>query len=235
MGRSNAHRIRSQRTRVAGYSAQGVLPVNQRSVARLAQLLGFPVGQWSDGQHGLYAQYDTGGRHTEMHWLTEGVPGRRLLTLQPGTKSGQLVLKLEPDREDIEAYENGQVETFDAWSDNQGPEPMRWGAWTRRSVSSMLGRHRCLLCGQGVDTNPAEVHTEDDLNHLCKPCSTSLKTQPPHGRSWPLGDRECGACHRRLGDEVLMHERRSGKLCLPCGQRMKAVVRPSRFWALLDL
>ncbi len=204
--------------------------MNQRSVIRMARNLGFPVGRWSDGQRGLYAQYDQRGRLTEMHWLVDGVPGSRRLTLRPRTKSGALVLTLEPGREDKEAYARGEVERYDAWSDNRGPERMSWRAWTRRSVSSMLGRQRCLFCGHGVDESPAALHTEDELDHLCSPCAMSLTTNPPTTRSWPLGERTCGACHECFGDDALMHERRNGKLCLPCSQRMKAVVRPAWSW-----
>jgi hypothetical protein len=230
------YRIREREAKlVARWRAYGDLPVNQRSVARMAQKFGFPVGRWSDGHHGLHAQYDNRGRLTEMYWLIAGAPSRRQLKLRPKTKWGELVVKLESGGEDKEEYANGHVENYDAWSDNQRPELMSWRAWTRGSVSSMLGRHRCLLCGQGVHELPAAVHTEDDLNHLCRPCSTSLTTQPPNGRAWPIGKRECGVCLKCFGDEVLMHERRCGKLCLPCGQSMKAVVRPDRFWALGNL
>ena len=231
-----AHRIGCRWNSSLGWwRARRGIPVNRQSVQRLAQSLGFPPRQWSDGQQGLYAQYDEMDRLIEMHWLSEGVPGRWRLKLRPRSRSGELVLRFESEREDSEVYSNGQVELFDPWSDNRSPEWMRWKTWTRKSVASMLGQHRCLLCRQGVDDVAAAVHTEDEFNHLCQSCWISLTTQPPHGRAWPLGNRSCGACLESFGDEVLMHERRSGKLCLPCTQDLKPVDRPHRFWTLIDV
>lgn len=196
----------------------------RQSVLKLAKSLGFPARRWSDGEHGLHAQYDKRGRLTEMHWLVDGAPGRRQLTLRPEKRWGQLVLKLDEQREDREVYELGRVEAFDSWSDNQRPRSMGWGAWTRRSVATMLGQQRCSLCSEGINRAPAAVHTDDGFNHLCRPCYASLQTQPPHGRAWPLGERVCRACFVSFEDDVLMHERRSGKLCLPCAKALKPVV-----------
>ena len=196
----------------------------RESVQDLAQGLGFPARQWSDGEQGLHARYDHRDRLTEMHWLVDGVPGRRRLRLLPDQKTGELVVRLDAEREDREVYAEGRVEAFDAWSDNQRPRSMGWGAWTRRCVASLLGQHRCLLCGEGINQCPAAAHTPDDLSHLCRPCWKSLEAQAPHARAWPLGERVCRVCRESFGDDALMHERRSGKLCLPCAQALRPVV-----------
>jgi hypothetical protein len=197
--------------------------LNRSRVLRLAKKVGFPPKRWRHGRDGLHAQYDSRDRLRQLYWLVEGSPGRWHLSLLPAEASGELVLNLGEGRTDLESYGNGCWESFDAFSDNRRPSQMSWRAWTRRSVLTLMNGHRCLLCASGVGVKSAFVWTPDDYDHLCKPCWVALGTQAPQPRSWPIGDRMCGACLNRFEDEALMYEGKSGKLCLDCKEQMKRV------------
>lgn len=196
-----------------------------RRLHRIARRLGLPPGCWFDGALGLRADLE-GGLLVGLAWWSEGAPLGLRLELDPSRRRGCL---RQPEgsggTEDTEVYRGGRVERFDAWSDNERPRAMSWSRWSDGAVARVMGGLGCLLCGAALDRAPAAAHTPQGQGHLCSPCLERVAAESPVPRSWPRGERRCGACGGGAADEGLLYEGPGGRLCPDCSRGLLPVRR----------
>jgi len=193
--------------------------MDQRTLRRVFDRLGFPPGLWARGGDGLCARFDGRGRLTELHWVRGGEPVGHRLRLDPERRRGALSWpRGSGGSEDREVYERGGWQRFDAWSDGSGRADSSWSEWVRRAVTTVAARCRCALCGMGLDQSPAAAHGPGGAQFLCGPCFGRIREESPTPRQWPLGERRCAQCEKVRDDDAPMFEGRGGKLCAPCAR-----------------
>ena len=200
--------------------------MNRNQFHSYLKKLGFPSGLLFKKGNGLCAQFDAKDRLVDLQWKENKQGVGRHLILHPGRKGGRLSWPHGAGgTEDYEIYKDGKWEQFNAWSDSSAPKAMLWSKWVENAVSRFLAGCSCLLCGLGLDKEPAAAHSSCKTRWTCAPCYKRIRKAEPSSRSWPLGNRYCAVCRKLHEESDRFFEGKRFKLCTACAAEFRPVRR----------